>query len=86
MESLILKKIDYLVDLADRFEASAQPSELDMGYHKKSITEYDVELYSELESSTKSLVIKLYGDSHPYYKKLEERLTNLMVLKKPKEY
>ena len=77
MENLFLSKIDYLLTLADQFEASAQSSSTNLGFGNVSTTKYDVEIYSELESSSKSLVLKLYGDVHPYYQKLEERLTGL---------
>ncbi|AUC76878.1 hypothetical protein [Olleya sp. Bg11-27] len=76
MRNKIVKKIDYLLDLADRFEASAEPSTADMGFGEFATTKYNVELYAELKNSTKSLVLKLYGNEHPYYTDLNKSLTN----------
>lgn len=75
-DSFIKTKIDYLLNLADRFKASAKPSSIDLGFGEIPSTEYDTELYAELKNSAKSLVLKLYGDQHPYYNDLNESLTN----------
>jgi hypothetical protein len=77
LKEKIVKKIDYLLDLADRFEESAEPSTSDMGFGTIATTKYNVELYSELKNSTKSLVLKLYEKEHPYYSDLNKSLTNL---------
>ncbi len=76
MKDKIINKIDYLLDLADRFKASATPSTMDMGFGPMATTKYDVELYAELKNSTKSLVLKLYGNEHPFYLDLNKSLTN----------
>ena len=53
MENLYLEKIDCLLELADQFEASARPSSTDCGFGKVAVTKYDVEVFLELESSSK---------------------------------
>ena len=76
MKEKILDKIQYLLDLADRFKASEKPSTIDIGTGPIPTTKYDVELYAELKNSTKSLVLKLFGNEHPYYVDLNKSLTN----------
>lgn len=76
MKNKIINKIDYLLDLADRFKASATPSTIDMGFGPQATTKYNVELYAEFKSSIKSLVLKLYGNEHPFYVDLNKSLTN----------
>lgn len=76
MKNKIINKIDYLLDLADRFKASATPSTMDMGFGSVATTKYNVELYAEFKNSTKSLVLKLYGNEHPFYVDLNKSLTN----------
>ena len=76
MKDKIINKIDYLLDLADRFEASATPSTTDLGFGPVATTKYNVELYSEFKNSIKSLVLKLYGNEHPFYIDLYKSLTN----------
>lgn len=76
MKDIIIKKIEYLLDLADRFKASGKPSSIDFGYGEFPTTTYDSELYAELKNSSKSLILKLYGKEHPYYTDLDESLQN----------
>ncbi len=76
MKDKIINKIDYLLDLADRFKASATPSTTDLGFGPMETTKYNVELNSEFKSSIKSLVLKLYGNEHPFYIDLNKSLTN----------
>lgn len=77
MKDKIIARIEYLLDLADRFMSSASPSSIDLGIGSVSATQYDLELYSELKNSSKSLVLKLYGDQHPYYIDLNKSLVHL---------
>ena len=84
MKDKLIKKIEYLLDLADRFEASAEPSTADMGFGTFATTKYNVELYSELKNSTKSFVLKLYGNEHPYYSDLTKSLRNFEGAKNSK--
>jgi len=47
---------------------------MDIGGSQISTTKYNSELFAELETSSQSLVLKLYGNEHPYYKGLKESL------------
>lgn len=76
MKDKIINKIDNLLDLADRFKASETPSTIDIGSSSFATKKYDVELYSEFKNSAKSLVLKLYGNEHPFYTDLNKSLTN----------
>jgi hypothetical protein len=72
----IINKIDYLLDLAERFKSSGTTSITNVGFGPMETTKYNVELYSEFKNSTKSLVLKLYGNEHPFYIDLNKSLTN----------
>lgn len=76
MKEKIIKKINYLLELADKFLDSAEPSYVEVGYSQVSTTKYNPELYAELKTSSKSLILKLYGSDHPYYLDLTASLKN----------
>ena len=73
---IILNKIEYLLQLSDDFENSAKPSTIDLGFGPQNTTSYNSEMYAELKNSSKSLILKLFGNEHPYYISVNASLKN----------
>lgn len=73
---ILIDKIEYLIKLSIDFEKTATPSSIDFGYGPTSTTKYDVEIFSELKNSSKSFILKLYGNDHPYYISISNSLKN----------
>lgn len=72
----ILAKIDYLIQLSIDFEKTAKPSTADFGFGPTKTTSYDSEMYAELKNSSKSLILKLFSENHPYYTSINNSLKN----------
>jgi len=63
----IIDKIDDLISLSIDFEKTITPTIADTHFGEIEAISYDEEKYSELATSSKSLIFKLYGAEHPYY-------------------
>lgn len=69
---IILKRVNYLIELTDKCMKSAYSS------HNGLYTETWVnnEIFKELESSSLSFIINLYGEKHPYFETFKKNANN----------
>ena len=65
---IILKRVQYLIDLADKCLSTTYKS--DNGLFVEAWV--NNEIFKEFESSAQSFIINLFGDKHPYFSNFKQ--------------
>ncbi|WP_298903498.1 hypothetical protein [uncultured Psychroserpens sp.] len=67
MKQRLLDRINGIIGSIDTYESTITKKPRVISGRRTFTTEYDTELYSQIKSSSLSLILNLYGKNHPYY-------------------